>query len=255
MTGPAGSSASGNERAAVSGNEASATAVARSTLVAGGTGALGIAVLRRLLDDGHEVTTTWVEESEHDHVLAELPDSERLRLVRVDVTDPHAVDDLVTTVPRLDGLVNLVGGYSAGRRVHETEPSEFEAMFRLNLTPTFLLARAAMPRLVDGGGGGFVAVSSRAAVRPFAGAAGYITSKAALIALVQSLDAEYRDDGVRCNVVLPSTIDTPANRRAQPDADVSRWVTPAQVADVVAFLVSPLSAAVSGAAVPVYGRA
>ena len=128
-------------------------------------------------------------------------------------------------------------------------------MLRLNLRPAFLLARAAMPRLVEAGGGSFVCVSARPALRPFAGAAGYITAKAGVLAFVQALDVEYRGEGVRSNAILPSVIDTPANRRSQPDADHSRWVPPQQIAKVIRFLVSDDSAPTSGAAVPVYGRA
>jgi NAD(P)-dependent dehydrogenase (short-subunit alcohol dehydrogenase family) len=126
---------------------------------------------------------------------------------------------------------------------------------RLNLRPNVLLARAAMPRFVRRGGGAFVAVSARPALRPFPGAAPYIVSKAAVLSFVQTLDAEYRQDGIRANAVLPSVIDTPANRAAQPDADYSKWVAPAEIAKVVRFLVSSESAPTSGAAIPVYGRA
>jgi NAD(P)-dependent dehydrogenase (short-subunit alcohol dehydrogenase family) len=112
-----------------------------------------------------------------------------------------------------------------------------------------------MPRLMERGGGAFVGVSARPALRPFAGAAGYISSKAAVLALVQALDAEYKGDGIRCNAILPSVIDTPANREAMPDADHAKWVPPEQIAKVVRFLVSDDSAPTSGAAVPVYGRA
>jgi NAD(P)-dependent dehydrogenase (short-subunit alcohol dehydrogenase family) len=139
--------------------------------------------------------------------------------------------------------------------VHETDPAEFDRLMRLNVTPSFLLARAAMPRLIERGGGAFVAVSARAALRPFPGAAGYATSKAALLALVQALDVEYKGHGIRCNAIVPSVIDTPANRAAEPDADHSKWVPPEQIAKVVAFLVSDDSAPTSGAAIPVYGRA
>lgn len=227
----------------------------RPTLVTGGTGALGIHVLRRLLDAGQHVTATWLGPAAPARMFEELGRPDRLTLVRADVTDPESVQALVGDLPGLGAVVNLVGGYAAGPRVHETAPPAFQAMLSLNLTPSFLLARSAMPLLVAGGGGAFVSVSSRAALRPFAGAAGYITAKAALIALVQALDVEYRDAGVRCNVVIPSTIDTPANRQAQPAADFSRWVAPAQIADVVAFLLTPQSSAVTGAAVPVYGCA
>ena len=128
-------------------------------------------------------------------------------------------------------------------------------MLMLNLKPGFLLARAAMPRLVEAGGGAYVGVSARAAVQPFPGGVGYITAKAGVIAFVQALAAEYRGDGVRANAVLPSTIDTPANREAMPNADHSKWVPPEEIARVIRFLVSDDSAPTSGAAVPVYGRA
>ncbi len=227
----------------------------RPTLVAGGTGALGTAVLDALLEAGQPVLATWLDEGERDAVRQRFAGDRALTLVRADVTDSASVEALLADHPDLGGVVNLVGGYQAGRKVHETDPDAFQAMLRLNLTPTFLLARSAIPRLLAGGGGSLVAVSSRAALRPFPGAAGYITSKAALIALVQALDTEYRDAGVRCNIVVPSTIDTPANRRSQPAADHSRWVTPAEIAQVVLFLLSDGSAPISGAAVPVYGRA
>jgi NAD(P)-dependent dehydrogenase (short-subunit alcohol dehydrogenase family) len=126
---------------------------------------------------------------------------------------------------------------------------------RLNLLPNILLARAAIPRFLRQGGGAYVAVSARPALRPFAGAAPYIVSKAAVLSFVQTLDAEYRKDGIRANAILPSVIDTPANRAAQPDADYSKWVAPEEIARVVRFLVSDDSAPTSGAAVPVYGRA
>jgi NAD(P)-dependent dehydrogenase (short-subunit alcohol dehydrogenase family) len=112
-----------------------------------------------------------------------------------------------------------------------------------------------MPRLLERGGGAFVAVSARAALRPFSGAAGYITAKAAVIAFIQALDAEYRKQGVRANAILPSVIDTPANRAGEPDADHSRWVQPAAIAKVVRHLVSDDGAVTSGGAIPVYGRA
>jgi NAD(P)-dependent dehydrogenase (short-subunit alcohol dehydrogenase family) len=132
---------------------------------------------------------------------------------------------------------------------------DFDRLLRLNVVPAFNLARAAMPGLVERGGGAFVAVSARAALRPFAGAAAYIAGKAAVLAFVQALDAEYRAKGVRANAIVPSVIDTPANRAGQPDADHSKWVQPAEIAKVVRFLVSDDSRVTSGAAIPVYGRA
>ena len=155
----------------------------------------------------------------------------------------------------LRAVVNLVGGYAAGAPLHETSLEDFEKLFRLNLRPTFLVTRAA--RAVHAGRGRRLdrlrlRAGRRAAVR---GAVGYISSKAAVLAFAQAVAADYRDLGVRCNAVLPSVVDTPANRSSQPDADHSRWVAPAEIAGVIRFLCSDDSAPVSGAAVPVYGRA
>jgi NAD(P)-dependent dehydrogenase (short-subunit alcohol dehydrogenase family) len=212
-----------------------------SVLVAGGTGALGTAVVGELLSSGYAVAATWLAERERER----LADRD-VQLIEADLLDPDGAAAAVAQVEGLEAVVNLVGGFAAGPRVHETELAEFERLLRLNLVPGFNLARAAMPRLVERGGGAYVGVSARAALRPFSGAAG--------LAFVQALDAEYRADGVRCNAVLPSTIDTPANRASQPDADFSKWTDPAEIARVIRFLVSEDSAATSGAAVPVYGR-
>jgi NAD(P)-dependent dehydrogenase (short-subunit alcohol dehydrogenase family) len=224
-----------------------------AVLVAGGTGALGGAVLRELVDSGYEVSATWVVEQEAQRIEAELGDS--VRLMQADLLDPDGAASAVKAAPDLQAVVNLVGGFSDGPKVHETKPADFQRMIRLNVEPAFNLARAAMPVLSERGEGAFVGVSARAALRPFPGAAGYITGKAALLAFVQALDAEYKGAGVRCNAVLPSVIDTPANREATPDADFSRWVQPAEIAKVIRFLISADSAPVSGAGIPVYGRA
>jgi NAD(P)-dependent dehydrogenase (short-subunit alcohol dehydrogenase family) len=221
-----------------------------TVLVAGGTGYLGSAVVRELVACGYAVAATWIVEGERERLA-----SEAVELVRADLFEAAQVDAAVAAVADLEAVVNLVGGYAQGARVHETDPEQFAGLMRLNVTPAFLLARAAMPRLIERGGGAFVGVSARAALRPFPGAAGYIASKGAVLALIGALDAEYKHDGVRCNAILPSVIDTPANREAQPDADYSKWVKPEQIAKVVRFLVSEESAPTTGAAVPVYGRA
>jgi NAD(P)-dependent dehydrogenase (short-subunit alcohol dehydrogenase family) len=221
-----------------------------AVLVAGGTGALGAAVVRELLAAGRDVAATWIVEKERERL-----ERESVQLVQADLFDAAAADAAVGAVDDLEAVVNVVGGFAAGPLVHETDPEEFARLVRLNLTPAFTLARAAMPRLQERGGGAFVGVSARAALRPFAGAAGYITGKAALLAFIQALDAEYRGHGIRCNAILPSVIDTPANRASQPDADHSKWVQPEEIAKVVRFLVSDDSMPTTGAAIPVYGRA
>jgi NAD(P)-dependent dehydrogenase (short-subunit alcohol dehydrogenase family) len=222
-------------------------------LVAGGTGALGEAVVRELTAAGYAVIATWIVDAERERIEGSVGDS--VALVRADLFDPEEAAAAVAAVEELVAVVNLVGGFAAGPKVHETELGDFERMLRLNLVPGFNLAHAAMPRLVERGGGAYVGVSARAGLRPFPGAAGYVTSKAGVLAFVQALDAEYKGAGVRCNAVLPSVIDTPANRAAEPDADWSKWVSPEEIARVVRFLVSDDSAPTSGAGIPVYGRA
>jgi NAD(P)-dependent dehydrogenase (short-subunit alcohol dehydrogenase family) len=216
-----------------------------AALVAGGTGALGGAVVGELARAGWAVTVV-------DRRAREL---EGVRVEEADLLDPEEARRAVEGVDGLRAVVNLVGGFKGGAKVEAMEPAAFEGMLRLNLVPAFNLARAAMPRLAGAGGGAFVCVSARAALQPFSGASGYITAKAGVLAFVKALDAEYRQAGVRSNAVLPSVIDTPANRSDMPDADSSKWVPPEQIARVIRFLCSDDSEPTSGAAVPVYGRA
>jgi NAD(P)-dependent dehydrogenase (short-subunit alcohol dehydrogenase family) len=226
--------------------------MARTVLVTGGTGGLGAAVTRAFLDDGWRVVVPWVEQRE----LERVEEHERLELVPADLFDPDAAARAVHAAgPELRALVNLVGGFAAGGRVHETPVETFEEQLRLNLRATYLACSAALPAMLASGGGAIVCVSSRAAVRPFAGAAGYITAKAGVLAFAQAVAVEYRADGIRANTILPSVIDTPANRAAMPNADHSQWVPPERIAAVIRFLCSDESAPISGAAVPVYGRA
>jgi NAD(P)-dependent dehydrogenase (short-subunit alcohol dehydrogenase family) len=226
--------------------------MARSVVVTGGTGGLGAAVTGAFLDDGWDVVVPWLFEDE----LERVTEHERLTLVKADLMEPGAAAEVVAAAgDDLRALVNLVGGFAMCGRVHETEVDEFDKQLRLNLRPTYLMCAAALPRLLAAGGGAIVCVSSRAAVSPFAGAAGYITAKAAVLAFVDVLHAEYRDDGIRANAILPSTIDTPANRESMPDADFDRWVKPEEIAPVVRFLCSDDAAVTSGGHVPVYGRA
>jgi NAD(P)-dependent dehydrogenase (short-subunit alcohol dehydrogenase family) len=210
--------------------------------------------VRELLDSGYDCTVTWIVDKERERAEADFGD--RAALVRADLVDPHGgADDAVAAVEDLEAVVDLVGGFFSGPLVHETDWDDFDRMLRLNVAPAFNLACAAMPRMLERGAGSFVAVSARPALRPFAGAAAYVTAKAAVLAFVQALDADYRSKGIRANAILPSVIDTPANREAEPDADHSKWVQPAEIARVVRFLVSGDSGVTSGAAIPVYGRA
>lgn len=228
----------------------------RSAIVTGGTGGLGSAVVARLLDDGWRVVVPWIAE----HELDRVEQRDGLELVQADLSDLQAVGVVTKTAARehsapLRGLVNLVGGFAAGGLVHETPIEEFEAQFRLNLRATYLVVQAALPFMIEVGTGSIVCVSTRAALRPFPGAAGYISSKAAVIAFAEAVATEYKNDGVRCNTILPSVIDTAGNRASMPNADHEKWVKPDQIAGVIAHLLSDDSAPTSGASIPVYGRA
>lgn len=227
-----------------------------SVLVTGGTGGLGTAVVDRFVTAGWRVVMPVRALSKVDSVIQ----NEALEYVEADLFEPDSVrtvaEHAASQADRpLRAVINLVGGFAAGGKVHETPVEEFEQQFRLNLRATYLVSQATVALLIDAGGGAITCVSSRAALRPFAGAAGYITSKLAVLGLVDALSAEYLADGVRVNAVLPSVIDTPGNRANQPDADHSAWVAPEQIADVVFFLSSQAASAISGAHVPVYGRA
>jgi NAD(P)-dependent dehydrogenase (short-subunit alcohol dehydrogenase family) len=176
--------------------------------------------------------------------------------VTADLTDPADAHRAVAVsagepAAPLRAVVNLVGGYAGGGQVHETPVEDFERMLTLNLRPTYLVTREALVYLVGVGGGAIVCVSSRAALAPFAGAAGYITAKAAVLAFANAVAVEYRGAGVRCNTVVPGVIDTAANRAARPDANRSSWGAPADIARVIRFLASDESAPTTGAAVPV----
>jgi NAD(P)-dependent dehydrogenase (short-subunit alcohol dehydrogenase family) len=227
----------------------------RTVLVTGGTGGLGAAVTRAFLEEGWRVIVPWVAERE----LERVEEHERLELVQADLFDPDAVARTVETAgPSLGALVNLVGGFAIHERVHETPIEVFEEQLRLNLRAAYLACAAALPVMLNQSPptrGSIVCVSSRAARRPFPGAAGYIVGKAAVLALVDALDAEYREDGIRVNAVLPSVIDTPANRSSMPDADFETWVRPEQIGRVIRFLCSEDASITSGAHVPVYGLA
>src|SRR5215217_2947226 len=220
----------------------------RTVIVTGGTGGLGRAVVAAFAANDWRVV-----------VLDMRPaDLEGAEVLQVDLTDPDDVARAVgaaTAEPGapLHAVANLVGGFAAGQPVAETPVDVFEAQFRLNLRPTYLVCQATLPALVAAGGGAIVCVSSRSALHPFAGASGYCASKAAVIAFTQVVAREHAGDAVRCNAVLPQMIDTPANRAAVPPEQHAALTPPAEIAAVIQFLCSEESAPTTGAAIPVYG--
>lgn len=226
----------------------------RSVVVTGGSGGLGTAVTWAFLARGDRVVVPWIAERE----LSRLPEDPDLVLVQADLFSPEGAAEVARVASQVDdapltSVVNLVGGFGGDGKVHEASVESFESMLRLNLRPTYLVCQATVPSLIAAGGGSIVCMSSRAALHPFPGAAGYITAKAAVLTLVEAMAAEYEQHKIRVNAVVPSVIDTAANRAAQPDADYSSWVAPQRIADVITWLCSEGSSVVSGARVPVYG--
>ena len=220
----------------------------RTVLITGGTGGLGRAVVAAFAANDWRVVVL-------DMRTAELQGAQ---VVQADLTDPGDVGRAVQAATAEPGaplraVANLVGGFAAGQPVADTPVEVFEAQFALNLRPTYLVTQAALPALVAAGGGAVVCVSSRSALHPFAGAAGYCASKAAVIAFAQVVAREHADDGVRCNAVLPQMIDTPANRASMPPEQHDALTPPAEIAAVIRFLCSAESAPTTGAAIPVYG--
>jgi NAD(P)-dependent dehydrogenase (short-subunit alcohol dehydrogenase family) len=229
-------------------------------LVTGATGGVGPAVVAALAEDGAMIAVASRSETE----LAHLRDDLGLPGVRwagypLDLADPAAtqalVDAVVARYGRVDILAAVAGGWRGGATVAATEPETFDWLLRTNLLTAFNACRAVLPVMQANAWGRIITVGARSAVTGQARSGAYAASKAALIALTQSIALETRNQGITADVVLASTIDTPANRASTPDADPGRWVTPAQIAAVMCFLCSDEAAAISGVALPVYGRA
>ena len=225
-------------------------------IVAGGTGALGQAVTRRFLQDGAVVLALYRDQAQFDALASSVSDSAQLlEGHRIDVSDLAAMqslmDDAVRRLGYVEALVNTVGGYSAGLPVWRLDRPSLDHMLALNVFALHSLCAAAVPHMLKAGRGAIVNVSSRAALLPPANASAYAATKAAALAMMQSLAAELSGTGVRANSVVPNIIDTEANRRAMPKADATQWTDPADIAQTIRFLCSDDARAIHGAAVPV----
>ena len=227
-------------------------------LVAGGTGGLGRAVSLAFLQEGASVVVTFRKEEEFD-ALKEAAGKEASLLTghSVDVTDDDEVLKMVERIlaseGRMDVLVNTVGGYKAGKKFWEQDSKVLDLMLSLNLRSSCALARAVVPAILRQGEGAIVNVAAKAALDAPAGAAAYAASKAAAIAMMNSLAADLKGTGVRVNSVLPSIIDTEPNRKSMPNADFAKWPKPADIARVILFLCSEDARVIRGASIPVYG--
>lgn len=219
-----------------------------SILITGANGGLGTAVSKAFQDRGATVIG----------VARHWPEPVSFIALSVDLTTAEGCDAMVEqalTHEPIEALVHILGGFGGGQPVAETSDKTWDGMMTLNLRAAFCAMRAALKPMAAAKYGRIVAVGSRAAVEPMPNFAAYSVSKAALVALVKNVAAENRDLGITANVVLPSTIDTPLNRQAMPNADFSRWVKPESIAAALVWLASRESGDVSGAVIPIYGRA
>lgn len=226
----------------------------RVVVITGGTGALGSAVTRRVYEAGAICHVTYLAGEGRERLLAQpWAGSDRLHLHRVDVTDAKAVADLFATVDahdgRLDALLAIAGGWSM-RPIDAAPVEEWDKLMDLNAKAVWLACREAVPRMKERGWGRIVTVSARAVLQQPAKMVAYVAAKSAVLAMTQTLANELHDTGITCNAILPSAIDTSANRRSMPNTDPSKWVSPDAVAEVILLLLSREAAIISGAAVP-----
>ena len=230
----------------------------RVVVVAGGTGGLGRAVSLAFLEEGAKVIVTYRKEEEFlalkEAAAANLSSLEGHSL---DVTDEAATSGFIHEAlgqhGALDVLVNTVGGYAGGVKLWDLKTGVLDQMLALNLRSGYNLARAVVPGMLKAGRGSIVNVAAKAALDHGAGASAYAASKAAAVALMDSLAGDVKGTGVRVNSILPSIIDTAANRAAMPGSDFSIWPKPQDIANVVLFLASDFAKTIHSAAVPVYG--
>jgi NAD(P)-dependent dehydrogenase (short-subunit alcohol dehydrogenase family) len=228
-------------------------------LVTGGAGNVGRAVTRVFLEDGARVAVPFYktdQPSALDSLRQEFGD--RLHSFALDLTTERGAEQAVRQVVEWAGglttVAHMVGGYSGGVRLVDTSMELWDRMMDLNLRSAWLVARFAIPRMLERGGGSLVFVSSRAALEQRRSRGAYAVAKSALLTLTEALAEEHGEDNIRVNAVLPGTIDTEANRLSMPDADHDRWTQPEEIAHVIHFLASPAAAAVNGASVRVCGR-
>lgn len=227
-------------------------------LVTGGTGGLGRAVSLAFSHEGATVIATYIKEDEAEALRDAIGPNAHLELLPLDATDEAACHNLVSGITarhgRLDFLVNTIGGYAGGKPLWETDSRTFHLMMALNVQAGYALARAVSPAMLKQGSGAIVNIAAKAAFDHAAGAAAYAASKSAALALFDCLAQDLKNSGVRVNSILPSIIDTEANRKAMPGADFSKWPKPEEIARVILFLCSDEAGVVHGAAVPVYGQ-
>jgi len=224
----------------------------KTALVTGANGGLGTHVAKALLDAGFDVVglAPRIQQSDFDHPkFTALPAAlDSLAAAK------KAADAVIARFGKIDVLAHLVGGFAGGQTIADTDDATFQRMFDMNVNSAFHILRAVIPHMRKAGGGRIIAIGSRAAESPGPAVGAYSASKAALLSLIRTVALENKDAGITANVILPGTMDTPANRKDMPGADTSQWVQPASVASLIVWLAGDAGKDVTGAAIPVYGR-
>ena len=225
-------------------------------LITGGTGALGRAVVEAFTSSNAASIATYITDKEAENVKTRIG---TLELIKADITQEDQVRKLVSQVVqkhgRIDVLVNVVGGYIGGKKVSELEESEWDEMMNLNLKSAFLISKHVLPIMVHAKNGKIVHISSRTGLKSSVHDSAYAASKSGLIRLVESISEEVKEYGINVNCILPSIIDTDANRKAMPNSSFSKWVKTGDLTNLVLYLCTEEANVINGAAIPAYGLA
>jgi NAD(P)-dependent dehydrogenase (short-subunit alcohol dehydrogenase family) len=226
----------------------------KHVLLAGGTGGLGMGVTPAVVAQGADVTIPYRKQQDVERLkeILSADDFSKIRFVSLDLLDERGVEKLIDDMGRVDVLIQLVGGFAMGK-THEYSFEDWKKDFDLNLHTTFIACKYSLKMMLQHGYGRIVTVGSRGAVQPAAQLAAYSASKAAVVALTQSIAQETKGTNITANAVLPSVIDTPTNRDAMGAENADQWVKPQSVAEAICFLASDAAKDVRGAAIPVYG--
>ncbi len=231
----------------------------RTMLITGVTGDLGPVVATVMAETGARLALTSRRQEALEDAVAELGlPQEQILVVAADLADTQEVTALIQAIESrwggVDILLNCAGGWMGGQRIAETSDEDWERALATNLHSAFRINRAVLPHMAEQGWGRIVNVASRAAESPGTSQVGYNVSKTGLVALTESVAAEYRRRGVAANVILPSIIDTPSNRANIPKADPDRWVQPQEIAEMMRFLCTDAGGSLNGASIAMYGR-
>lgn len=231
--------------------------IGKNIVVTGAAGNLGQAVVRGFLDRGGTVCALDYKNGRLSEIFADIDNLKLIFFEEANVTELDSITEIGkkihSEVGDIDVLVNTVGGFTSGENVHELSPSTWQKMLNMNVNSFINCSKVFIPDMLKKKMGKVITIGAKASLQGGAKSGAYAASKAALLRLTESMAAEVKSSNIQVNCVLPSTIDTPENRDAMPQADFSKWVLPQKIAEVILFLCSPAADEITGAAIPVFG--